>query len=30
MKTLAIIALAAALGGCATYYPAPANYGTRA
>ena len=31
MKSLAIIAtLAAALSGCATYYPAPANYGTRA
>jgi hypothetical protein len=31
MKQLAIIAsLAAALSGCATYYPAPANYGTRA
>jgi hypothetical protein len=31
MKTLAIIAsLAAVLSGCATYYPAPANYGTRA
>jgi hypothetical protein len=31
MKTLAIIAsLAAALSGCATYYPAPPNYGTRA
>ncbi|SDD16672.1 hypothetical protein SAMN05428966_103365 [Massilia sp. PDC64] len=31
MKKLAIIAIsAAALSGCATYYPAPANYGTRA
>jgi hypothetical protein len=31
MKQLAIIvSLAAALSGCATYYPAPANYGTRA
>jgi hypothetical protein len=31
MIKLAIIALgAAALSGCATYYPAPANYGTRA
>ena len=31
MKQLGIIAtLAAALSGCATYYPAPANYGTRA
>jgi hypothetical protein len=31
MKSLAIIAsLAAVLSGCATYYPAPANYGTRA
>lgn len=30
MKTLAIIVALATLGGCATYYPAPANYGTRA
>ena len=31
MKKLAIIvSLGAALSGCATYYPAPANYGTRA
>ena len=31
MKQLAIIALlGATLSGCATYYPAPANYGTRA
>jgi hypothetical protein len=30
MKKLAIIVALAALGGCATYYPAPANYGTRA
>jgi hypothetical protein len=31
MKKLAIIvSLGAVLSGCATYYPAPANYGTRA
>ena len=30
MKKLAIIIALAALGGCATNYPAPANYGTRA
>lgn len=30
MKNLAIIIALATLGGCATYYPAPANYGTRA
>jgi hypothetical protein len=30
MKKLAIIVALASLGGCATYYPAPANYGTRA
>jgi hypothetical protein len=30
MKTLAIILAVAALSGCATQYPGPANYGTRA
>ena len=30
MKKLAIILAFAALGGCATQYPGPANYGTRA
>ena len=30
MKTLAIILAVAALSGCATTYPGPANYGTRA
>lgn len=30
MKKLAIIITLAALGGCATPYPGPANYGTRA
>lgn len=30
MKKLAIIVALATLGGCATYYPAPAYYGTRA
>lgn len=30
MKTLAIILATAALSGCATPYPGPANYGTRA
>jgi hypothetical protein len=30
MKKLAIIVSLAALGGCATTYPGPANYGTRA
>jgi hypothetical protein len=30
MKKLAIILALAALGGCATQYPGPANYGTRA
>ena len=30
MKTLAIIISLAALSGCATTYPAPGNYGTRA
>ena len=30
MKKLAIIISLAALGGCATTYPGPANYGTRA
>jgi hypothetical protein len=30
MKTLAIIVSLAALSGCATTYPGPANYGSRA
>jgi hypothetical protein len=30
MKTLAIILAVAALSGCATQYPGPANYGSRA
>jgi hypothetical protein len=30
MKKLAIILAVAALSGCATQYPGPANYGTRA
>jgi len=30
MKTLAVILSLAALSGCATTYPGPANYGTRA
>jgi hypothetical protein len=30
MKQLAIILAVAALSGCATQYPGPANYGTRA
>ena len=30
MKKLAIILALAALGGCATQYPGPANYGSRA
>ncbi len=30
MKMLAIIVSLAALGGCATTYPGPANYGSRA
>ena len=30
MKTLTIILAVAALSGCATQYPGPANYGTRA
>ncbi|WP_296945654.1 hypothetical protein [uncultured Massilia sp.] len=30
MKKLAIIVSLAALGGCATTYPGPANYGSRA
>ncbi|MFS2021298.1 hypothetical protein ACEN88_32615 [Massilia sp. CT11-108] len=30
IKLAIIVSCAAALTGCATYYPAPANYGTRA
>lgn len=30
MKNLVIVLALAALGGCATYYPAPAYYGSRA